>query len=77
MNYGNEMCLSIVEVERKIALYIHVGYVLYKRLFGLYGLFVIRARLDGGEFKAVIWANNSVVWLYEDYKSCSPERASI
>ena len=50
MNFGNEMCLSTGDSRAQIWLYTRVNYVLCRRLFGLFELFVIRARLEGGEF---------------------------
>lgn len=42
LNFGNKMRLSIEEIECKIALYIGAGHVLCKRLFGLFGAFVLQ-----------------------------------
>lgn len=44
VNNVNKIGLSTVEVERKIALYIGSKYKLYKRLFGLFGSFIVKVR---------------------------------
>lgn len=44
VNFGDEMCLSMVEVERKIVPYIRADCIVCKCLFGLFGAFAVKVR---------------------------------